>query len=212
MKKTDLVLALDPGKEFYAWAVVRGDGTVIDTGMIKNLVDDFSYLHFGRQVAAYTREIQALLSAHTYFAVVAERFQIRGMSTAGETCEFVNLMLGILTAHARMLPYRVNIDLQPATMWKSWLGRLAYGDAGAVENSPDVFGYPQVTKQTSKRKVRGIFPIKEHQFDAMCLGVWFAARETNSLTNVADLEMIDVVAKASIDKLWASKSEAAAGV
>jgi hypothetical protein len=51
MKKTDLVLALDPGKEFYAWAVVRGDGTVIDTGMIKNLVNDFSYLHFGRQVA-----------------------------------------------------------------------------------------------------------------------------------------------------------------
>ena len=200
MKKSDIVLAMDPGKDWYAWSILDGEGHLLDTGMIKTPVHEFKFMFFRRQVLAFTKEIQDLLARHAYFAVVAERYQIRGTGSVGEVCEFVNLMLGIVTAEALHRPApRPHLDFMPAGVWKNWLSTVMLGASGLIDATPDVFGYPFVTKQASKRKVRGVLPIKEHQFDSIGIGLWFIAREVR----VEDAyDMIVNVTKPDVDRIY----------
>jgi hypothetical protein len=157
-------------------------------------------MFFRRQILAYTKEIQDLLSRHTYFAIAAERYQIRGMGSVGEVCEFVNLMLGIVTAEALRLPApRPHLDFMPAGVWKNWLSTIMLGDPGALEKTPDAFGYPFVTKQASSRAVRNVIPVKEHQFDAIGIGLFFVARETK---NEDAYDMIVNATKPDLDRIY----------
>lgn len=205
MQKTDLVLSLDPGKSDFAWAIVRGDGTVLETGMIKAPINEFNYIHRTRQIKAFTAEVVELLQRHTYFALVAERYQIRGMGMIGEVCEFVNLMLGIVIAHARLLPDVPHIDLIPASQWKGWLSTVMYGKSGELDKSPDAYGYTQVTKQASKNTTRNVMHVKEHQFDAISIGLWFVAHEVEDSTTPDQL-LVTEIAKACIDAIWAENA------
>lgn len=201
MTTNDLVLAFDPGKSDMAWAILRGDGELIDTGMISTPINEFNHLLLTRKIIAFTKEIEDLFSRHQYFAVAAERYQIRGMGTVGEICEFVNLMLGIVVATARRQEHVPHIDLQPASQWKNWLSVVMHGKSGLIEKTPDVFGYFQVTKQASKRKVRDVLPIQEHQFDAIGIAAWFVAHEVR--TDLPDQTLLLERIKPGIDRIWA---------
>jgi len=200
MKSTDVVLALDPGKDHFAWSIIDGTGRLLDTGMIRQPVKEFKFMFFRRHALSYVKEIRELLSRHQYFAVVAERYQIRGMGSVGEVCEFVNLMLGIVTAEVLRMPSPApHLDFMPAGVWKNWLSTVMLGDPGLLEKTPDAFGYPFVTKQASTRKVRGVLPIKEHQFDSIGIGLWFVAREAHVLDAY---DMVANVTKPDVDRLW----------
>lgn len=202
MKTSDIVLALDPGKDNFAWAFVRGDGTVLETGMLKNTLNSFKLIHFTRGLLEFRKEMWALLTRHPIFVVVAERYQIRGsFGGKGESCEFVNLMLGMMITMTRLLRLKPHIVLMPASDWKNWLSFLMTGVRGGLEKTPDVFGYTEVTKAKSDRK-RNPFPIKEHQFDAIGIGLYIVCKETA----VKDpLVVVRGPAKKSVDAIWSGR-------
>jgi hypothetical protein len=197
------VLAMDPGKEFFAWSVLSLDGHVINTGMIKNLLNDMTYMVMMYQITRFVKEIEWLLSkyAPTYLAV--ERLTPRPGMGSGATAEYVNVMIGLVYDTARRMKVGRQHAVMPST-WKQWLSRIAFGATAAFDASPQAFGFNHVVKNELKSNP---FAIKEHQFDSIGLGLWTAHKvqcvpyaETDGLA-----ERLLESCKNSLKPLWEVK-------
>ena len=57
-----MILALDPGKTHFAYAILSKKG-LVKTGMIRNVIDDFSKDNLTLQVVRFVRELKPIVLA-----------------------------------------------------------------------------------------------------------------------------------------------------
>lgn len=207
--KPNAVLSCDPGKDNYAWAFVEvGTGRVVDTGMIAHTLSDLTFMQFVQQWRLHLVDVKKLLARSdvNIDALVVERLTPRPGMGSGAAAEYVNLMIGALYVLARLRGVGRIVPVMPST-WKGWLAALHNGSANSrsLESSPTALGFPQVVKNERKSDN---FPIKEHQFDAIGIGLWFVAHERFVLNHEQLPEPGKYYAKckASLVKLWRARS------
>jgi len=107
------VLAFDPGKSNWAWALVE-NGRVRDHGFLQNLIKSFADLD--AKVKLFQSEVRELvakaeLSEGDYCAL--ERFMHRPGQGKGAVGEFVNVQIGLLVS---CVP---SCYMIPAAVWKN---------------------------------------------------------------------------------------------
>lgn len=203
------VLSCDPGKDNYAWAILDlSTGAVIDTGMFGNTLYDLTFMQFVQQWRRHLVQVKALLRRKdvNFSALCVERLTPRPGMGSGAAAEYVNLMIGALYVLARLRGIKLIVPTMPST-WKGWLGSVVSGEKNvrALESSPVAFGFPQVLK--SERKTDN-FPIKEHQFDAIGIGLWFVAVEQHRRLSlkVPDPKKTFETCKKSLRRIWKERS------
>lgn len=162
-----MILALDPGKTHFAYAIISKKKGLVKTGMINNVIDDFSKDNLTLQVIRFIRELRRLFFNYPITIVVAERYQVRGKfgGMMGAVAEYLNFMLGIVGALFRK---RAKLYLITPALWKNYM----YRTYDFPNKSPltEVFGFYGLSKNFST------VPILEHQFDAVGIGVWAAKK------------------------------------
>lgn len=190
-----MILAMDPGKANFAWAALKEDGTVVDTGMLKTPLASLEEPHLSRMARGYRLEVQALLAAHRPARIVVERYEQRqGPGAKGQTGasgEYVNVMIGALLMIGQD-PY-IPVTPVPAREWKAWLGRATTGKQ-ALESAASVFGIHVTKAQTA-------VPITDHQADACGQGLWLLGRKTQGYESKALIDR----AKASMQDIWTAR-------
>lgn len=167
-----MILSMDPGKEFFAWSVLTTDGRVIDTGMVKNVVDDMRHMIMMFQVKRFIAEVTSIIKRYNVRVLAVERLTPRPGMGSGATAEYVNVMIGLVYATAKTNNLHLHYAVMPST-WKQWLSRTAFGVPSGFNASPEAFGFNHVVKNELKSNP---FAIKEHQFDSIGLGLWTVNR------------------------------------
>lgn len=207
--KPVVVLSCDPGKDNYAWAFIEvGTGRVIDTGMVEHTLCDLTFMQFVQQWRLHLVDVKKLLARTDIQieALAVERLTPRPGMGSGAAAEYVNLMIGALYVLARLRGIGRIVPVMPST-WKGWLAALYNGAANSrsLESSPIAFGFPQVVK--NERKTDN-FAIKEHQFDAIGIGLWFVTHERFALNHqpIPDPGKYYKCCKSSLTKLWRARS------
>lgn len=205
-QKPVVVLACDPGKDNYAWAFVEiGTGCVVDTGMVAHTLCDLTFMQFVQHWRLHLADVKRLLGRNdvVFDALCVERLTPRPGMGAGANAEYVNLMIGALYVLARLRGIKRIVPVMPST-WKGWLART-HNKERTLESSPIAFGFPQIIKNERKSDN---FPIKEHQFDAIGIGLWFSAHERFSLEHepIPDPSKQYARCKSSLIKLWRARS------
>lgn len=206
-KKPTVVMSCDPGKDDYAWAFVEvSTGRVIDTGMIKRTLDDLTFLSFVQQWRHHIIEIRKILKRQDVeiSALCVERLTPRPGMGSGATAEYVNLMIGALYIQAKLKGIKLIVPVMPST-WKGWLGSLISGvkNDRKLESSPIAFGFPHVLKNERKSDN---FAIKEHQFDAIGIGLWCIACGLEPRNHHQKQDLLLFNCKASLKALWKARS------
>lgn len=212
------LLALDPGKVSSGWSILDIEtGEVLATGMLSCPFSEFAFPHLPRQLKTFSTEVFGLFK-HVPDTIVrefvVERYQVRLGKGSGASAEYVNVMLGV-SAVLCMIS-RPPVQFHPVTpvLWKSWLTMLLCGTnkkaEGALEKTPDAFGYHQVQKAHKRH------PIPEHVFDSIGQGLHRIC-ERKGLTGKlkpADKALaqeqakaIIATAKQSIDRIWSEREE-----
>lgn len=115
------ILGLDPGKSNFGIAVVElpknsSSPVVLSNGILECPLDNIKD-HFRDGVATFLVEIEHWMSEFRPSAIIAERFQSRGLM--GTTVEVVGIMLGALCVHYMDLP----MSVITAAQWKNPLQR-----------------------------------------------------------------------------------------
>ena len=160
-----MILALDPGKTHFAYAILSKKG-LVKTGMFKNTIKDLSLNDsLNKQIIRFINECKNYTNKYPIKYVVAERYQIRGKfgGTQGASCEVINLMLGII---AYLFRKRSNVYCITPALWKNYMYKTY--DFPNKTSLTEVFGFYGLSKNFST------VPILEHQFDAVGIGVWAA--------------------------------------
>ena len=111
------ILALDPGKVNFAFAVME-DTKVLEAGYIL-CIKDLKRDAFEKESKGFRNRYFALLEKHKPDLVVAERFMARPGSNGGVVGEYINIMLGILCTvnSSRGIP----TELITSASWKNYL-------------------------------------------------------------------------------------------
>lgn len=112
------ILALDPGKQNFAFAVGE-DGRLERFGFVGSLLTDLT-TDLTTQAADLGNEFRKLIEETRPDMIVAERFMARGLPGQGANSEFINISLGILLAAALPIPVRII----PSATWKNHWSRL----------------------------------------------------------------------------------------
>ena len=187
----ETVLAIDPGRQHAAWAVLRADGAVVDTAMFQTPISSLDWPHVDRMAPAMTKELTGLLRKFKPTKISAERYQARTGKGTGAAVEYCNIEIGILLAVAASHGRAVTLVL-PAT-WKAFLGRATTGKQ-ALESAASVLGINVTKAQTA-------VPITDHQADACGQGLWLLGRKTQGYESKALIDR----AKASMQDIWTSR-------
>lgn len=111
------VLACDPGYRNFGIAVVganpeTGKVTVLANAVLMHPINSFPELH--DQYDVFMEEIASWVELFQPHGIIAERFQIRGSSSAGTSCELVSFMMGAMRTKYDHLPFKA----VPAVQWK----------------------------------------------------------------------------------------------
>lgn len=155
------MLAMDPGKQYFAWSVVSGN-EVLGSGMLLNPVDTFSEDELYGKTMLFSNEFVKLVSRFPQITdVVAERFMVRS-TMMGANCEYISYMLGYAFSVCTARGIRLHL-VMPST-WKTYVARTFGLDTKL--GLPEVFGFTGLSKNFV-----GI-PVMEHQFDSFGIAVW----------------------------------------
>lgn len=159
-----MILALDPGKTHFAYAILSKKG-LVKTGMIHNVIDTFSEDNLTLQVIRFIREIKRLFFKYPIDIVVAERYQVRGKfgGMMGASCEYISYQLGIIGC---LFKKKAKLYSITPALWKNYMYKTY--DFPNKTSLTEVFGFYGLSKNFST------VPILEHQFDAVGIGVWAA--------------------------------------
>lgn len=157
------VLAFDPGKVNFAWAVSsnsRNRYVVRDYGMLVSPMRDANI----SSVLAFSQEITQVIISHPEVnQIVIERFQTRPRGgKRGGLLEYCNLMIGIvlyISAHE----FKLDTVAVTASTWKTHMKRH-YGD-NVMEN------WMWATEKFKK--------MTEHEADAVGMTAWRLDKLTN---------------------------------
>lgn len=165
-----MILALDPGKTHFAYTIISKKKGIVKTGMIHNVIDDFSKDNLTLQVIRFVREIKRLFFTYPIKIVVAERYQVRGRfgGMMGASCEYISAMLGIISC---LFKKRAKIYFITPALWKNYMYKTY--DYPNKTSLTEVFGFYGLSKNFST------VPILEHQFDSCGIGVWAANKFWN---------------------------------
>ena len=160
-----MILALDPGKTHFAYTILSKKKGIVKTGMIKNVIDDFSKDNLTLQVLRFVREIKRLFFTYPINIIVMERYQVRGRfgGMMGASCEYISYMGGIIACLFRK---RAKLYMITPALWKNYMYKTY--DFPTKSSLTEVFGFYGLSKNFST------VPILEHQFDSCGIGVWAA--------------------------------------
>jgi len=158
-----IIMCLDPGKDNFAYALVFNKG-LIKTGMLNNTINSFSEKDHTEKVLKFQKEILSIINKFKIKDIVAERYLVRaGQSKMGASCEFISYMLGFISKICR----EKNIDLHLVTpsVWKQFC--IKTFNEKPKTPLTETFGFFGLSKNFSN------VPIKEHQFDAMGISLYW---------------------------------------
>ena len=165
-----MILALDPGKTHFAYTILSKKKGIVKTGMINNVIDDFSKDNLTLQVIRFIRELKRLFFKYPIDTIVAERYQVRGRfgGMMGASCEYISYQLGIIGC---LFKKRAKLYLITPALWKNYMYKTY--DYPNKTSLTEVFGFYGLSKNFST------VPILEHQFDSCGIGVWAANKFWN---------------------------------
>ena len=158
MTKRCVIFAHDPGTSNYGFSIIRGLGgkslrfQILQYGLIKTTINDLKGRAYSTQREAYHSTVSALGRSLGATAVIAERFQPRGVSQF-TTVECINLMVGVLTTEFSDITQK----LLTASQWKNALRRIDV-DLDAIY-------------QDQKRDVKA-YRLTNHEIDACFMAVF----------------------------------------
>lgn len=165
------ILALDPGKEDFAYAfIVRG--RFKEGGMLSNPINNITDAVISKQIILFRRDVDALLNKCLEYDVkiiVAERFQVRGRMN-GASSEYINFMLGYIAA---LVPKGILFKVILPATWKNALQALH--KVPKKTDTSKIFGFVGVTK------TMGTLPITDHIFDALGIGYYYSKCDFDKL-------------------------------
>lgn len=160
-----MLLGLDAGKRYFAYALVEATGdtfVVKRIGVLESPIEDLTESCITDSVMRFDQEICELLKQAD--VVIFERAVQRPGRTSGSAIEYINIALGIVLARC----YDLAIQAIPvsASTWKTALKR-AYGNFIV---SAELFSQVTSGKRVSHKK------LSDHEFDALCMVVWICIR------------------------------------
>ena len=173
-RKFASIMSFDMGVKNCAYAVLKNK-KLMDLGFfqatISNLIDPYFNIDLDKFVVEFT----GLLDKHKPDAIVAERFQNRGMFR-GNGSELINIMIGLMAriCHER----KIYIMLIPAAQWKTQFNR------NFEHMSRTILVKTKEKKQTALEVLyESLLPFPNHPIDAHLQG-WYLANllEKNQYT------------------------------
>ncbi len=115
------ILAFDPGKDNFAYAVLDKNGKVKEHGFVRTATDlSADKLHDG--IGAFIADIEKLLIKHGPDFVAIERMQHRPKFGGGSVVEYINIMIGAVLTLTRQ--HRYKTFAYPAATWKAHMKKL----------------------------------------------------------------------------------------
>lgn len=166
------ILACDPGKTNFAYAVMEYDpaaskrksipvGRVVQRGIIHSTLNDMtSTTAVSRDTAVFRGAINQILAGRTVNAVIAERYMLR-RGAGGNTIELVNQMIGMLRC------LEAPIRMIPASQWKN----------AANSSGHDLEAFYKEANAGSSVKVLDPTRITVHECDAAHIGTYLILEE-----------------------------------
>ena len=155
-----IILALDPGKVNFGFAVIRKKAskkaTNLVCGRLGSSIDSVT-CQLEDQVAALTRRIEEKISRFKPDKIICERYMTRRRS--GMNNELVNLAIGVVLEVARR--NSVSIDLVGAATWKNYMQHTYQNNYMG-----EVFGHT----------------FSDHASDALGMGIWYLDKQTKMQT------------------------------
>lgn len=198
MTRSTVILAHDPGSRNYGYSVVKGSLSarqlrfqIVQYGLIQTTIDDLKGGALQTKGMLYLASMQQLEQQFSPKAVIAERYQPRGVS-GQTTIECVNIMLGSLFTLFSHLPFKV----MPASEWKNALRRVGVDlDAIYEDQKQDIKAHR----------------LTNHEIDACFIGVFGLNRMASfkgfsGTPNVA-VDVIDQMRRAHRINLTRSEDE-----
>lgn len=159
MAKNIVILAHDPGTRNYGFSIVRGSLAarrlrfrILQYGLVQTTIDDLKGNALQEKGEVYLTAMRGLQEQFSPGAVIAERYQPRGVS-GQTTIECVNIMLGSMFTVFHPVPFKV----LPASEWKNALRRTGV-DLDAV--------YQDQMKDIKAHR------LTNHEIDACLIGVF----------------------------------------
>lgn len=121
------ILAFDPGKENFAWAVLNSKGRCRDHGFVRTATD-LSIDHIVDEVERFSIDIEKLIATHTPDFICIERMQHRPKFGGGGVVEYINIMIGLVLAAARK--YHIRPMIFVSGTWKAHMAKLTGAKKG----------------------------------------------------------------------------------
>jgi hypothetical protein len=114
-QKFKTILSFDMGVNNCAYGVLK-EGKIISLGFFKNTISNLIDPYFNLDIEKFIAEFKDLLKKYQPDAVVAERFQNRGMFR-GNGSELINIMIGLMSRVCQ--EKKIYIALITAAQWKN---------------------------------------------------------------------------------------------
>lgn len=111
------VLAFDPGKDNFAYAVINNQGKCKHYGFVRSF-RSLAETKVRRNVADFKADIIGLIEKHNPDVLIFERMQHRPNRGGGAVVEYINIMLGIILGEMSRVAHLYPVS--PAT-WKTHL-------------------------------------------------------------------------------------------
>jgi hypothetical protein len=191
------LLAMDPGKDAFAWCLVSCDGKNLSFGMLQSTISDIRDQHVNNHVRRFKRAITKLFDACGELdEVVVERFQQRPAKGGGGNAEYINIMIGVIAVIC--LKRNLRLTLVQASTWKNHMSShySPIIDDGSkrkkFEKQTQAERYGYKVSKTSKTA-----PIKDHEFDACGIANWIVEKRSNK-------PMLKVFKK-QLDETWKAR-------
>jgi hypothetical protein len=164
-RKFKTILSFDMGVNNCAYGVLK-EGKIISLGFFKNTISNLIDPYYNLDIEKFIVELKELLKKYKPDAVVAERFQNRGMFR-GNGSELINIMIGLLShvCHER----KIYIALITAAQWKNRFSKC-------FEHLSKVAVVKGKQKKLTALEVlyESLLPFPNHMIDAHLQG-WYLA-------------------------------------
>jgi len=164
-RKFRTIMSFDMGVKNCAYAVLK-DKKLKTLGFFESTISNLIDPYFNMDIDKFVSEFTGLLDKHMPNAIVAERFQNRGMFR-GNGSELINIMIGLMAriCHER----KIYIMVIPAAQWKTQFNR------NFEHLSRTILVKTKVKKQTALEVLyQDLLPFPNHPIDAHLQG-WYLA-------------------------------------
>lgn len=147
------ILAFDPGKNNFAWAVINSKGKCRAHGFVRSITT-MEPGKFPDELTRFWTDCTKLIEAHNPTMVIIERMQHRPKLGGGAVVEYINIMIGLIFGMARGKVQRDGIVPVTPPTWKNHFRKVW----GIPDDQPFAMVKQKISVKAKKgatRKIKG---------------------------------------------------------